>query len=934
MVKSLFVSASAGSGKTYRLTRQVLDLLSRQGELVVAATFTRAAAAQMEREILRRIAEGPQDPAEKLRLIMQAAKVRFSTLDALFHRLLCTEEAEPQVADETEELLIKAAARERLLSHPDLPPEAILIAARTLNLPPEALPAELDEAEALLEAWDCGVEPLAETLARHGRLAASYALLQEEVRAVAERTRGALRIHVAEPLLAPLEGLDLGRTLFSKAGIDEMRVAAADRQTPAYAVLAELYPRMRRLLAEYVLVKSRLRSSLLKSLGALSAGLVAEEKRRRGRIFFSDVPRGLIALDGRDAVERPRYGERLFELGYHRTAHLLVDEFQDTSRLQFELLRPLMEEILAVVGSDGRGERSLFLVGDWKQSIYQWREAAPCYLQASLAPALARGQLATETLVHNWRSTPLLIAFFNNLVRELFPQNPDLQEPPAGRDPYEGLSEVSVLAAPCERSDDPAYERLVEEIRRRQGELGCPWGEMVLLCRTNNQLAKAAAALAKAGIPTSGVKGRELLSLREGTALYLSLLELFTEEGSPFIGLALAALGYGRDLSGVLEGLKRALASFPQPQGFAALGASLQKLAAFFPPAVVECVWDEAERYFSLFSQADAASFLAFLPSVSPPAVVSEGEHAERLKLATIHAAKGLQFPHVFLFWKEGFDRPEALRHPADGCPLLLGSKEIEFLGKAPTDEAGQVAEAAGEARERRRQETANLLYVAATRAEKTLTIVVRADKQGALKGFGELMARAAAAPIAAAARTDCGWRFDYGPKRGTPRLWDELSPRQPQGVPFAAPAAEEMDPAFVSARIEEGMARGIRLHAALAGMGPDGSLPAGLSGEERRVLERFLAEPQVRAVVFRPGKVLAEQHLSDRSAFGIADRLIISPERITLIDYKTGRTGHLAERYKAQLERYRAILRELFAGRPVEGYILFVDEPHRILEV
>jgi ATP-dependent helicase/nuclease subunit A len=89
-----------------------------------------------------------------------------------------------------------------------------------------------------------------------------------------------------------------------------------------------------------------------------------------------------------------------------------------------------------------------------------------------------------------------------------------------------------------------------------------------------------------------------------------------------------------------------------------------------------------------------------------------------------------------------------------------------------------------------------------------------------------------------------------------------------------------------------------------------------------------------VREILFRPGNVLTEQHLSDTRLFGIVDRLIIAPDRITLIDYKTGRVGHLADKYRPQMIRYRNILQGLFGGRPTECYLLFVDEPHRILTI
>ena len=273
--------------------------------------------------------------------------------------------------------------------------------------------------------------------------------------------------------------VDLKRALFLKSDLAEVKVAAADRGTPAYAALRELYPPMRRLIAEHLINTKRLRSALLKRFSALRAEVLAEEKERLGRLYFDDIPKALIALDGPDSPDRPLFMARLYELGFHRTAHLLLDEFQDTSQIQFALLRPLIEDILGSVGANAEGERSIFLVGDWKQSIYQWRDAAPDQLRASIAPALASGQIAAETLPYNYRSTPLLIAFFNHLVAGLFAgtDKVNLQAPPPKpKYPYSGLSEVAVIPAACGAGDDPAYERLVEAISTKKGGVRVPLG--------------------------------------------------------------------------------------------------------------------------------------------------------------------------------------------------------------------------------------------------------------------------------------------------------------------------------------------------------------------------------------------------------------------------------------------------------------------------
>ena len=376
---------------------------------------------------------------------------------------------------------------------------------------------------------------------------------------------------------------------------------------------------------------------------------------------------------------------------------------------------------------------------------------------------------------------------------------------------------MAVIPAPCDRGDDPAYERLVAALLRKKEETGCPWGAIAVLSRTNIHMDKVAASLAKAGIPTSGIRGRELLALREGTALWLSLTSLFTDHDGRFIPRALSQLGYGEELTAALAKLTETVGQAPRPHRFAALASALHGLSPHFPRLLVETLWDEAERYFDQPDAGDTAAFLAYVLAMSHLITVPEGEHADRVKLATIHATKGLEFPHVFLFWKEGQDRSPEIPHPDDGCPLSLNQKELEFLETSPIPGARAIAEATTAAKEEKADETANLLYVAATRAAQSLTICLRADKEGGLKGFSELMQRTAREPIPDAEQTESGWRRDYGPAEPQPKDYEELSAPELAEGPPAPLDGDDLDPALRSADIEAGIERGLRIHAALA---------------------------------------------------------------------------------------------------------------------
>lgn len=104
--------------------------------------------------------------------------------------------------------------------------------------------------------------------------------------------------------------------------------------------------------------RSRGLGNLLKAYRAI----YDREMLRRGRIHFSDLPRLL--------TDEPLDSYALNEIQYRtnsRFKNFLIDEFQDTSRLQWSALRPF-------VGDNGEGDHSLLLVGDVKQAIYGWRE--------------------------------------------------------------------------------------------------------------------------------------------------------------------------------------------------------------------------------------------------------------------------------------------------------------------------------------------------------------------------------------------------------------------------------------------------------------------------------------------------------------------------------------------------------------------------------
>ena len=108
-------------------------------------------------------------------------------------------------------------------------------------------------------------------------------------------------------------------------------------------------------------------------------------------------------------------------------AHLLIDEFQDTSVLQYEILKPLIAEIVS--GKGTRDFKSFFYVGDKKQSIYRFRQG-----KKELFDLLQKDfpQIQRESLKTNYRSKEVLVNFINKIFANFY-ENYEIQQSVAGK---------------------------------------------------------------------------------------------------------------------------------------------------------------------------------------------------------------------------------------------------------------------------------------------------------------------------------------------------------------------------------------------------------------------------------------------------------------------------------------------------------------------
>lgn len=120
-------------------------------------------------------------------------------------------------------------------------------------------------------------------------------------------------------------------------------------------------------------------------------------------------------------AETEAIANEFYEFMTHRTRFMLIDEFQDTSLLQFHILSPMIDELLAGEGSYPYG--GMIIVGDEKQSIFSWRGGQRDLL-LNLDTIFQKGQKAEkDALKESWRSSPTLMNFINGIFNQA-----DLQE--------------------------------------------------------------------------------------------------------------------------------------------------------------------------------------------------------------------------------------------------------------------------------------------------------------------------------------------------------------------------------------------------------------------------------------------------------------------------------------------------------------------------
>lgn len=446
----------------------------------------------------------------------------------------------------------------------------------------------------------------------------------------------------------------------------------------------------------------------------------------------------------------------------YQIRHILVDEFQDTSYTQYQLLEKL------TLGWETDDGRTLFVVGDPMQSIYRFRQAEVGLFIRMRKSGIGRVALTPLTLSLNFRSTREIVEWNNTHFQRIFPMFNDMA---TGAVNYSASVSNQFDTQPTSHShiqiqgfvdaDDDTQAKhitaLIETVKQQH-----PDEKIAILVRSRAHLSDIIPALKKAGLPYRAIDIDPLASrqaIQDLLSLTCALLHPADRIAwlavlrAPWCGLTLADLlmiAGGNPYASIAEELEKdSIIQRLSPDGQQRLARVLPILRSKMAERErhdlrywVETTWlllggpacltdeteiEDANAYFQLlqtFNHHHQVIQLDKLKEKIDRLYASTQHDDTRLQLMTIHTAKGLEFDTVIL--------PHLERKlPADDKTLLLWmerpltNEQIALL-LAPLHATGQDKESLYEYIHRQQRiksdyETDRLFYVAATRAKKRL---------------------------------------------------------------------------------------------------------------------------------------------------------------------------------------------------------------------
>ena len=685
-----------------------------------------------------------------------------------------------------------------------------------------------------------------------------------------------------------------------------------------------------------------------------------EVKKRQGKVFIEDINQRLSEYLRAEIVPDIycRLGETIF--------HFLIDEFQDTAPIQWQNLFPLIGNVLAQEGS-------LFVVGDTKQAIYGFRDADYTIMKGCEArnpfPSAVHQTLELET---NYRSASRILGFNEEVFKERASNHAQyrmaaeqsglkdyVQRPQRGQT-HPGY--VQVERVERDASDPPErikVQTLIAELAAR----GYPYRDIAILTSKNREVVDTTTWLSEKDIPFISYSSLDIRR-RKVTGEVIALLRFLD---SPPDDLAFATFLLGEIFK---RNLEREFGNLTQDELHAFLFRNRKRAPLY---KIFQDEWGQVwERFFSrLFRsvgylplydlvtetlrtfrafetlEEDEATLVKILEAVKE----FEGSGSNSLKdflshsvdgeagaewkidvprnvnavhVMTIHKAKGLGFPVVIVLLYGGSRRGFDYIIDEEGDEIVLLKLNNKITDSAPSLRGRYDAEGLKETVNR-----LNSLYVGFTRAKEELYVIgVQGKRESQIL---DLLPVNEFPPLAKPERI----QKDSAGMEMTPPLLHPAGSFQTDARPSTREklTPEERRRGELVHRVlasiestekgwEEKVSQAIRQASEemRVGCNPD-EIKGIILGvlDHEAVNELFIPKPE--------REILREQEFVDpEGRLFRMDRVVIDRDRVVLLDWKTGKEKDAEKEHETQMRTYLKIIREVYPGRTLEGWIVYVD--------
>jgi len=655
----------------------------------------------------------------------------------------------------------------------------------------------------------------------------------------------------------------------------------------------------------------------------------------------------------------------LFEKTGSRIKYLFIDEFQDTSTLQWENVLPVLHNILSVSGSN----MTVMLVGDAKQSIYRWRGGDYQLITGNAAKSLEPFTSETLDLDTNYRSLPGIINFNNTFfetVKSLSAQfgNPGLQE-----EIETAYRQVEQLSTTSEHQGhvkvqiipkDPevhwkitALEQLDEQLRELRAA-GYEYHDIAILVNRRNEGVEISRHLQRSGIE---VLSGETLLLKFDSDVRLLLAGLYYIN-QPKTGLYYSNLlwHFARKHQNATVSKSQLLADHKERkllrQWLPKLHTDLEEICSLPSYQMVELLINELgisggdnlfvshfrQLVFEFFKKEspELEDLLSWWEENKDKASVNLEEGSGRVHVVTIHKSKGLEFPVVlipFCDWKIYQKLHETLMWLSD--EQLLDGSQLPVRATSAIENS-IFGEAVREEKKFRWIDSLNVMYVAFTRAREVLYINC---PEAELKQPVPISVAQLVGSVIGKMNDSEGDVYELG------------SLQRPAGT-TASPSGEEVlsvsadtdyKPFGIQLRAgyeSEQTRIGELVHITMQHLGPSGLdaafqkalRSANYSPDEvnasRKHISSILKIDDLKNWMEKADEIWSEQDIWFKGQLLRPDKILSLKDKLIVIDFKT---GDAVDAYNHKMQLYMDAVHDIFPNKKVEGYILYAERSEMI---